>query len=105
MIDKITIPVANPRDGRCGYTCPFHGAGDPVAECGARMSEEVDKWYARPGPECIPGDYAVLPADELTALRADSKQLEEILTARMNHATVIGTELITRSLAGKEKAK
>ena len=52
----------------------------------------VDKSIMSPGPECIPGDYALIPVDELSALRADSEQLGEILHERINHPARIPIE-------------
>jgi hypothetical protein len=104
MIDKIWIPVANP-DGSCGDPCPFLDDSLQDTFCRVRIEADLNAGKdACPGPECIPGDYALIPVDELAALEEDSKRLAEILTERMNHATVIGTGLITRSIAGKVDA-
>ena len=38
------------------------------------------------------GEYAIIPVDDLAALRADSERLAEILTERMNHPATIPFE-------------
>jgi hypothetical protein len=83
MIDKITIPPVGPW-GYCAH-CPFLETSGNYSHCTIRMEKDINGYAdASPGPECIPGDYAVLPVDELAALRADSERLGEILTERMN---------------------
>jgi hypothetical protein len=90
MIDKITIPVAMD-SGRCSPACPYihtDACGD-TSWCAIDVEADSSSDYASPGPECVPGDYAIIPVDDLAALRADSERLGEILTARMNHPATI----------------
>jgi hypothetical protein len=92
MIDKITIPVANP-DGSCGDPCPFLDDSLQDTFCRIRIEADLNAGKdACPGPECIPGDYAVLPVDELAALRADSERLGEIFHERINRPARIPIE-------------
>jgi hypothetical protein len=91
MIDKITIPVED-GSGECG-DCPLLvQCSDGSSHCYVGMAEAEYHVNCSPGPECIPGEYAIIPVDELAALRADSERLGEILTARMNASATNDSE-------------
>jgi len=91
MIDKITIPGAD-GVGECG-DCPLLvQCSDGSSHCYVGIAEAEYPVNCSPGTECIPGDYALLPVDDLAALRADSERLAEILTERMNHPATIPFE-------------
>jgi hypothetical protein len=90
MIDKITIPPAD-GVGECG-NCPFMVQADDGSHCFVGVSADEEHVNCSPGPECIPGDYAVLPVDEFAALRADSERLGEIFHERINHPARIPME-------------
>jgi hypothetical protein len=92
MIDKITIPVANP-DGSCGDPCPFLDDSLQDTFCRVRIEADLNAGKdARPGLECTPGEYALVQLDELAALRADSERLGEIFHERINRPARIPIE-------------
>jgi hypothetical protein len=71
MIDKITIPIPDAK-GYCSSFCPFYVyIGVANSECSVDKEDiATPSDEARPGPECIPGEYALIPVDDLAALRA-----------------------------------
>ena len=79
MIQKLTVPPAN----ACGCcdACPFLSE-DGMTYCKVDLEAKQaigSVADARPGPECVPGEYALLPQGELAALRAENERLRAAL--------------------------
>lgn len=72
MKQTLTIPIPT-NLGYCQDHCPFLSIGCDNNVCNAFGGD------SRPGPECVPGEYAVLPVAELAALRAEVRRQADVL--------------------------
>jgi hypothetical protein len=59
MIDKITIPPKE-YDNYCSIDCPFHHDDGKGAFCAEGLGILDELQRCSPGPECIPGEYALI---------------------------------------------
>lgn len=84
MIQKLTVPPAD-KDGLCAG-CPFLSISDDYSHCTVRLEHDSKSYAdARPGPECVPGEYALLPVAELAALRAEVEAQQALILAVRQH--------------------
>lgn len=112
MIQKLTVPPILCE--RCDYVCPFYSVDGHEYECTIGLSVDAEPYYSKPGPECVPGEYAVMPVaeldrnfpsiqSELCRLRAEVARLKELVADLAQYAPDGAEELFEEvRRAGKE---